>query len=823
MLGRLPSGMPADAKSSLSTMTQHRFFSLAAARPLGLFLLFFLPLSVALAQNGASHLSSAQVKEWQKTLDEAEKDLARPELSDARLAELRDRLTDLSLAARAAADAALPETQVIRDDLAALGPPPAEGAPPEAPNVVARRKALNEQLAAVEGAAKEAGLVIARADRLAADAKAQRLTRFTEHILTRGTSPLSPAIWGKALPELAFIWNVLYGTVQARLSDETLAEEARAVGRHLALGVGLAVLLAFPLRAWLIRRFGYVAVQGEPTSMQRLWAASFTGVVRALLPSAAAAAVYFSLLYGDFLSEPLAQVAKTTLVALVSVFFVAGFSRSALAPFEPAWRLVPIHDAGARAVTRSVTSLAVLFALDRVLGLLASQYNASVELISLQKFVFGVLISAELLALLRRRVWCTDENAAGSRGWQRLRYFLMMLVAAIPLSAVLGYVVLSRLMATQLVLTAGLLASVALLRRIVSEFVAYGLSEHSVLGRRLRSDLAVTEDGAEMLGFWVSGVVEFLIILLGGLALLVLWGVAEKDVSAWLQSLFFGFRVGNITISLAEVLVALALFAGLLAATRMLQKALDQRIFPRTRLDLGMRHSIRSGVGYIGFTLAVMFAVSVLGIDLSNLAIIAGALSVGIGFGLQNVVNNFVSGLILLVERPIKVGDWVVVGEHQGYVKKISVRATEITTFDRAAVFIPNSSLISGAVVNRTYADKVGRVALPLAVAYETDPKRARDILLDIALAHPDIRRNPAPTVIFRGFGESALNFELSALLHDVDKVTAVTSDLYFEIHEAFRREDIRMPFPQRDLRVSVDEAQWRRIVDGRGGAPGPS
>jgi potassium efflux system protein len=789
-----PFGRPADTQSSLSTMIQNRFASLAAACLFGVLLLLFLPPGGALAQNGASHLSSAQVKDWQKTLDEAEKELARPELSDARLAELRDRLTDLGLTARTAADAALPETQVIRDDLAALGPPPAEGAPPEAPNVVARRKALNEQLAAVEGAAKEAGLVIARADRLVADAKALRLTRFTERILTRSTSPLAPSIRGKALPELASAWNVLYGNVEARLSGNGLAEETQEIGRRLAFGVGLAVLLAFPLRAWLIRRFGYVAVQGEPTYMQRLWAASFTGVVRALLPSAAAAAVYLSLLYGDFLSEPMAEVARTTLIALVFVFFVAGFSRSALAPFEPDWRLVPIHDYGARAVTRSVTSLAVLFALDRVLSLLASQYNASVELISVQKFVFGLLISAELLALLRRRVWLTDENAVSGRSWQRLRYFLMVPVAAIPLSAVLGYVMLSRLMATQLVLTAGLLASVALLREIVSEFVAHGLSGHSALGRRLRGGLALSEDGAEMLRFWLSGGVEFLILLLGGLALLVLWGVAEKDVSAWLQSLFFGFKVGNITVSLAEVLVALVLFAGLLAATRMLQKSLDQRIFPRTRLDLGMRHSIRSGIGYIGFALAVMFAVSTLGIDLSNLAIIAGALSVGIGFGLQNIVNNFISGLILLVERPIKVGDWVVVGDHQGYVKKISVRATEITTFDRASVFIPNSSLISGAVTNRTYADKVGRVVLPLRVAYGADPKHARDVLLDIALAHPDIRRNPPPNVIFRGFSENALNFELAAFLHDVDKVTAVTSELCFEIHEAFQREGIRIP-----------------------------
>jgi small-conductance mechanosensitive channel len=246
----------------------------------------------------------------------------------------------------------------------------------------------------------------------------------------------------------------------------------------------------------------------------------------------------------------------------------------------------------------------------------------------------------------------------------------------------------------------------------------------------------------------------------------------------------------------------------------MLQKALDQRIFPKTRLDVGVRHSIRSGTGYVGFAVAAMLAISSLGIDLSNLAIIAGALSVGIGFGLQNIVNNFVSGLILLIERPIKAGDWVVVGDHQGYVKKISVRATEITTFDRASVFIPNSTLISGALTNRTYADKaVGRIVLPIGLSHDTDAKRVRDLLLKIALDHPEIRRTPAPTVLFKGFAENTFNFELIASLHDADKVGSVTSDLCFEIDATFRKEGIPIPVPARDLNLNLNDDQLRQIL----------
>lgn len=757
------------------------------------------------------------LKEWQKTLDEVEKEIARPEIRDSYLLRARDRLAYLRLQARTVADAAARQAELLQADLNALGPPPGDGEPSEAPGVAAKRKSLNEQLAEAKGTVKETELFITHADRIADAVQVLRRTRLTERVLSRGVSPLAPSVWRKALPELAAVWQSAYTAVESRLARDASGEETLAIGWHLALGLVLAVVLAFPLRSGLIRRFGYVALEGEPTYLQRLGVAAFTGVVRSLLPSMAAGAVYAGLLYDEVLTEPAVEVARTALFALSALFFVSGFCRSALAPEEPEWRLVPIHDYGARTASRAITALAALFALDRVLGEIGSQFAFSVELLSIQKFVFGLAISAVLLALLRPRVWFADEQAELRQGWRRLRYFLAVLVGAIPITAMLGFVVLSRLLATQLVLTAGIWASVRPLRRIATQSVAHALSQTSAPGRRVRAGLELGDDGVEMLAFWLGGVVELLVILVGIVALLVLWGAAGKDLAAWLQSLFFGFTIGGIEISLAKILLALVLFAVFLAVTRMLQKTLEQRIFPRTRLDLGLRHSIRSAVGYVGFTLAAALGVSSLGIDLSNLAIIAGALSVGIGFGLQNIVNNFVSGLILLVERPIKVGDWVVVGEHQGYVRKISVRATEITTFDRASVFIPNSSLISGAVMNRTYADKVGRVVLPVGIAYEADPKKAGDLLQEIASTHPEVCRKPSPAVLFRGFGENALNLELVALVHDVDKVRAVTSDLCFSIHETFRREGIGIPHPQRDFKLSLDEVQMQRIFEGRG------
>jgi small-conductance mechanosensitive channel len=186
-----------------------------------------------------------------------------------------------------------------------------------------------------------------------------------------------------------------------------------------------------------------------------------------------------------------------------------------------------------------------------------------------------------------------------------------------------------------------------------------------------------------------------------------------------------------------------------------------------------------------------------LGIDLQKIALVAGALSVGIGFGLQSIVSNFVSGLILLTERPIRVGDWIVAKGEEGFVRRIRVRATEVETFDRASVIIPNSDLISGVVKNWTHGNILGRVTVQVGVGYDSDPEKVREILLAIAAEHPSVLKEPAPFVLFTAFGDSALNFELRCIVRDIQQRLSVLSDLNFAILARFRAAEIEIPFPQ--------------------------
>jgi small-conductance mechanosensitive channel len=243
-------------------------------------------------------------------------------------------------------------------------------------------------------------------------------------------------------------------------------------------------------------------------------------------------------------------------------------------------------------------------------------------------------------------------------------------------------------------------------------------------------------------------------------------------------------------------MIAALLFAAGFTVTRVIQRWLDNTFLPATDLDAGLRNSIRTAAGYVGIITAGVIAFTYLGLSLERLTIVAGALSVGIGFGLQSIVNNFISGLILLWERPIRVGDLVVVGDAEGYVRRINVRSTEIQTFDRATLIVPNSNLISGVVRNRVRNDRVGRVLVSIPVPRATDPDQVAEIMRRAALAHREVMSEPSPRVLFKKVTENTIDFDLVCFVDDIDAAGRVSSDLYFEIFRSLRKAGVGVPPP---------------------------
>ncbi|WP_051361723.1 mechanosensitive ion channel family protein [Solimonas soli] len=325
--------------------------------------------------------------------------------------------------------------------------------------------------------------------------------------------------------------------------------------------------------------------------------------------------------------------------------------------------------------------------------------------------------------------------------------------------------------------------------------------------RRLRHWLGVAEGKRIGELRWLLVSIHFFLWQLVVYLLLHIWGLHDEGED-FLHTLFSsGVKIGGVRIVVGKLIAGVLMFIVLFTFTRWLRRKLEYDWLVRAGVEPSTRDAAATLFGYVTFVIAALVGVSSAGLDLSNLAIVAGALSVGIGFGLQNIVSNFVSGLILLFERPVRTGDHISVSGAEGVVRKMRIRATEIETGDRETIIMPNSNLLSNPVQNRNLRTHAGRVVLSVGVAYGSDPEQVRELLLAIAAAHPRVLKVPATVVLFVNFGPSSLDFELMAPIDDADAKGSVASDLRFAIVKAFREANIEMPFPQQDVHLrSVPE-----------------
>ncbi|MBE0591716.1 MAG: mechanosensitive ion channel family protein, partial [Gemmatimonadales bacterium] len=430
-----------------------------------------------------------------------------------------------------------------------------------------------------------------------------------------------------------------------------------------------------------------------------------------------------------------------------------------------------------------------------------------------------VVAIATMLYVIRL-VSATDQ-ARESRWWRAARGSMWIGVALLAgglLGNLLGYVALSRVWLVAVVTMAfAAIVFIALgtvLTGIYVVFLETTLSQVLRVVQAHRRTL-VRRGGAivrlGMLAWWLSLVLQQLRIRE------LVW----RDIGIVLGH---QWAIGSWSLSIGEVftfVIAVWLGIAVAGATRAL---LRDDVLARVELPRGMPDTISSVAYYALVALGFVFAVGAAGIDLSRLTILVGALGVGIGFGLQNIVNNFISGLILLFERPIQLGDTIEVGGLMGNVQVIGIRASTVRTFDGAEVIVPNADLISTQVTNWTLSDRQRRIEVPIGVAYGSDPKQVLTMLQEIAARHSKVLTNPAPMALFVGFGESSLDFSLRAWTADFETWLHIRSDLYTEIYDALAEAGIEIPFPQRDLHLrSVDGGAAEALREGpqkTGGQP---
>ena len=626
---------------------------------------------------------------------------------------------------------------------------------------------------------------------------ARQRALFAKTLFLRSRPLFSPGLWKDAAADAPRV-----AAAAAVFFEERAANFAsRVSGAHKAelLGVVVLILLSIPLSVTFARRMAARAREvTAPAKLKQAFAVAWVALTTSAVPLVAVMALTSAIEAFDIADAALEPILTRFFEGVGRIAVTYGVARAVLAPGAPRWRLVDPGDPLARRLTRLAVGIVATMSGVRLLEQIEETVQAGLSVAILTRGLGALLCAAFVVATLRRFPSGQAGETNAGRDWLSLTRLLgFAAVATVLVACALGYVTFANFFIVQgcwtLVVAGVLLIVLTLSHAAVERFLAaptgrFGLVASSTLG--------VERQSLRPLAALLSGALTLTCFGIAALLILAPFGVESGDFFSDLQSSFLAVKIADVTISPSTAFVALALFAITLAAAHGLRRWLDGTLLPLTRLDMGLRNSIGASVGYAGFILAVSVAMEHLGLGFEKLAIVAGALSVGIGFGLQSIVNNFVSGLILLWERAIRVGDWVVLGDEQGYVKRINVRSTEIETFDRATMIVPNSNLVTGVVKNWLRGDKVGRVKILLAPHSGVDPEQIRDILLAAARAQDGVLRIPAPQVMFLGMESAQFRFELWCYLEDVEQSSRVRSDLHFDLHKRLADAGIEIAAP---------------------------
>ncbi|MDE2562202.1 MAG: mechanosensitive ion channel family protein [Sphingomonadales bacterium] len=711
---------------------------------------------------------------------------------------MRDRLADDRDAAQTLADEGTIGTRLTQAEIDVLGPAPKSGES-EPAALAAKRSQLENQLGLQmlpvlrwrEAQARSATLVGEL------DTRSSAMTRM--RLLTHGYSPLDPRLWRGALVEADQTLAVAAGKfaeVRARIGSGMMA--------GLAL-LALVLLVAPPLLFYRVWNRIRVAGEGRIIMAAHIWqklglaialdVVSFVLFMIVLALATGGIALTMRPLAG---AEAIGAVVGSLLGASLLLVFAQWLGRSVLLSPIRELRLIRLNAGPAHRSLVIVRLLGLVLTLGAVLerseeaGTIA---ESAAGLLSSMLVIAGCWLLSRLAGLIRGgerepkpAADPQDPQPAGLDFATPVSRVLSALSLVAALMALAGYVMLAREIFSDLLLSLATVTIAIYFHRAV-KLVLRALAEGPLHQYRRVLHFVPMASG---------------LVLTLGVALLValIWGYRVQEVSDAIVALRTGVKFGNINLSAGDVLKFAVVFGLGFMLTRWLQGFLRVAILPEFGMDQGAQSALVTALGYAGILLAALVAIASTGLDLTSLAFVAGALSVGIGFGLQSVVENFTSGILLLIERPVREGDWIVVGNNEGIVRKIAVRSTRIETFDGHYIIVPNSQLISSAVKNVTFTGGVARVLVEVGVAYGSDYEQVRAILIDIADKDQRIVGQPPASVWMTGFGDSAVNFRLACWIDSAMNSGATRSDLHFLVAKRFAEAGIEIPLPQRDIHI---------------------
>jgi small-conductance mechanosensitive channel len=746
-------------------------------------------------------------------LTRAEADLAAVDRAlDGRVdADDRPALRARAVAAQAAARSAAGrlDEELARVDARRDGIGPVTPGVTEAIEIREQRTRLQRQHDTLDAAVKRARLAGVEAQQLIDEIDRVQAEQLNQTLATRTASPLAPGFWRALLVSIPR---------DLRRIELFLGQGMTQIARQwrgglpweVPAGAAVALILLIPAQR-LGRRAGqrYLIGSAPGHKVRRSAYAIWRVIVGTVAPMLAAAALVQGFRWAGLLPERWSGLLDGFVAAAGAGGFTASLAGAVLMRSQPSWRIAPIADATAQALRPLSWLLAALAfatvlidAFNRAVGASAA---ATATTQAVEALLHLALIASFLLVLGRLRVERmraetaeTGEARIAGIGFISLSAWLLVGVAVVAL--LLGYIGFSVFVARMIVWVVILVAGLYLMMHAADDVATSIFNRSSRVGASLTDGLGLRGSVVDQFGLLLSAVLRLALVLVALSLLLSPFGAGGVgSLFGRLGSVAQGVEIAGIAIAPGTILRSVAvLFIGL-ALVRAFMGWLEKRYLPATDLDGSGRNSVGLVARYLGVALTVIWSLASLGIGVERIALLLSALSVGIGFGLQAITSNFVSGLILLAERPIKIGDWVRVGTDEGDVKRISVRSTEIALADHSTLIVPNSELITKTVLNKTLASPLGRLQIQFSVPLGTDAALVRQIVLDTFATEPAILDTPAPAAFVDSIADGRILFNSFAHVASPRDAYGARSNVFLQLLTRFRTEAIDIgTVPQR-------------------------
>lgn len=705
-------------------------------------------------------------------------------------------LQDYVIKSKAAAQDSLNGVQTRLD---ALGAAPADGSEPA--DIAAKRKEFKAKADALKSKMADADLILTNIDELNKIILNRRNQELLNNILVKQSSIFEPKEFFKSMAGFA---GFLYDIVKSPVAwyTQMSPDGQQSVREHLAyavLAVVLSLVLAVFLSFLIKRKFGYRLVDDTPSYGKRAITAAAELIATGLIPAAMIGAFLIWFKNNEIMNNGNFGIFITYICYyLLGIFLLRAIIKVVFTPNNPKWRLIEVCDAWAKSLYKALLFSIIAISIFSFFSRVAIQTRYNADVIYALKLLAGAVKAVCIVIIARTALYdnksLSDEDLQNEENFTSMSFSskasiglsFAAVIAFVP--SLFGYIVLSEFILDRIIASFILIGALYIINRLIRVIF------HAILLLKFwRRTLRISPKTLVKTEFWFTFFLNPLMIVFAAILLLGLWGVSVDILLNNTKRFLTGFNIGGVHVSITSIIMGVVAFFVSMMVFKMIRNSLKTGALSKIDMDDGVRSSLGSGIGFLGIIVSFLFGIAVMGGSLSSIAIVAGALSFGIGLGMQQIVSNFVSGIILLFERPLKVGDLVNIAGQEGIVKQINIRTTELETATKSAVIIPNATVLGGTLINLTHNSRTTKITIPVSITPDNDFQKVQTVLIGIAKENKRILSTPAPYVAINNVSGGGIDLEWGCYTSDIGKRMHIMNDLRGAMLDAFVKEGIKL------------------------------